>query len=227
MPSSRWRQLTGWTSPLSSAQIYHLASLPRPAATTTTRKSKAASGSSPRDVWEVCEALKILWRQAHPKIVAGWKDLEWAVKRAIENPGTITQVANGRLKFKVEGQWLVMRLPSGRKVRYFQPRVRDDRIVYQGVDTDTRQWGWTSTYGGKICENEDQAGCRDLLAGTMLDFENELWPVVMHVHDEPVLEVHVGDLTDEFVQHIMCKVPSWAEGFPLAIEGHRGRRYRK
>ena len=52
-----------------------------------------------------------LWRQAHPKIVQGWKDLEWASKRAVQNPGTVTDVAGGKIKFKVEGRWLVMRLP--------------------------------------------------------------------------------------------------------------------
>jgi len=181
-----------------------------------------------RDIWIVCESLKLLWREAHPKIVKGWKDLEWAAKRAVSNPGTVTDVAGGKIKFKTEERWLVMRLPSGRKIRYFQPRLtKDDVLVYQGVDTASRKWSTTSTYGGKLCENEDQGGCRDLLVGALFGFEDLGAPVVMHVHDEPVMEVPVGTLSDETVKRIMCKVPLWATGFPLAIEGHRGFRYRK
>ena len=179
-------------------------------------------------VWVACESLKILWRNAHPKIVQGWRDLEDAAKRAVQNPGEIHAVAGRRIMFKTEGQWLVMRLPSGRKIRYFQPRFdKDGKLIYEGVDTVTRKWGTTSTYGGKLCENEDQGGCRDLLVEAMLGFEAAGWPVAMHVHDEPVLEVPKGILSDQVVESIMCRVPGWAEGFPLAIEDHRGPEYRK
>ncbi len=178
-------------------------------------------------IWVACEGLKLLWRRAHPKIVWGWKNLKNAAHDAVANPGIVYKVAGGRIMFKVEGQFLVMRLPSGRKTRYFQPVLRGDTLYYQGVDTVTRQWGMTSTYGGKICENEDQAGCRDLLVEAMFGFEDLGFPIIMHVHDEPVLEVPKGILSDDAVQRIMCKVPDWAEGFPLAIEGHRGARYRK
>ena len=179
-------------------------------------------------VWVACESLKILWRNAHPKIVQGWRDLEDAAKRAVQNPGEIHAVAGRRIMFKTEGQWLVMRLPSGRKIRYFQPRFDNDgKLIYEGVDTATRKWGTTSTYGGKLCENEDQGGCRDLLVEAMLGFEAAGWPAAMHVHDEPVLEVPKGILSDQVVESIMCRVPGWAEGFPLALEMHRGDRYRK
>jgi DNA polymerase len=181
-----------------------------------------------RDLWVVCESLKLMWREAHPKIVKGWKDLEWAAKRAVANPGTVTDVAGGKIKFKVEGQWLVMRLPSGRKIRYFRPHIAsDDTLIYLGIDTDSRKWGTTSTYGGKLCENEDQGGCRDLLVGALFGFELGGYEICIHVHDEPVAEVPIGALSDDTVKRIMCKVPSWAAGFPLAIEGHRGKRYRK
>jgi DNA polymerase bacteriophage-type len=190
-------------------------------------KEQGRVGKMDPDLWRVCEALKIMWRQAHPKIVQGWKDLEECSKLAVENPGKVYSVAKGRIKFKVESQWLVMRLPSGRKVRYFQPRITDGKLCYEGVDTVTRQWGSTSTYGGKLCENESQAGCRDLLVGAMLRFEATQIPVVMHVHDEPVLEVPLGALSDSEVDVTMCCAPDWAEGFPIDTEGHRGHRYRK
>ena len=188
-------------------------------------KEQNRVGRLDKDVWLACEALKLLWREAHPKIVWGWKDLKNSALNAVANPGTIHSVAGKRIMFKTEGQFLIMHLPSGRKVRYFQPRIKDDVLRYRGVDTVTRIYGEAATYGGKLCENETQAGCRDLLADAMLRFDDIGLPIVMHVHDEPVLEV--ASLTDDTVEAVMCKVPEWAAGFPLAIEGHRGKRYRK
>ena len=77
------------------------------------------------------------------------------------------------------------------------------------------------------CENETQAGCRDLLVDAMLEFESTGEPIIFHVHDEPVMEVPIGCLSDSKVTSIMCRVPTWAPGFPLAIDGHRAHRYRK
>ena len=184
-------------------------------------------GDLPANTWVACEAVKLMWREAHPKIVRGWWQLKEAGLNAVANPGKIYDVAQKRLMFKVEGQFLIMRLPSGRKVRYFKPYIRDNALHYRGVDTDTRLYGDTATYGGKTCENETQAGCRDLLADAMLRFDMLKAPIVMHVHDEPVLEYHEGILSDQSVEQVMCAVPDWAEGFPLAIEMHRGKRYRK
>jgi DNA polymerase len=180
-----------------------------------------------KEVWLAAEGLKLAWRAAHPKIVWGWKNLNDAAQNAVANPGQIYAVCGKRLQFKVEGRWLIMRLPSGRKTRYFEPRLEGDRLVYEGVDTVTRMWGKTSTYGGKLCENQAQAGCRDLLADAMLNFDSASVPIVMHVHDEPVFEAPIGTLPDDYVDGMMTLAPGWAHGFPLAIEGHRGKRYRK
>jgi hypothetical protein len=77
------------------------------------------------------------------------------------------------------------------------------------------------------CENETQAGCRDLLVDAMLAVESEGLPISMHIHDEVIAEVPTGSLTDERMIRLMCKVPTWAEGLPVAVELHRGKRYRK
>jgi DNA polymerase len=127
--------------------------------------------------------------------------------------------------FKVEGDFLIMRLPSGRRIRYFKPHLRKDVLHYTGVDTVKRIWCLTSTYGGKLDENAAQGGCRDFLADAMLRFEEIAMPVVMHIHDEPVLEVASAD--NERVREIMCRVPEWADGFPVATEISRGKRYGK
>ena len=179
------------------------------------------------EVWCACEGLKILWRRAHPRIVKGWQQLEQAAMLAVGNPGRVFEVAEGKIKFKVKDQWLCMSLPSKRLMRYFQPIIKEGKLYYQGTDTVTRQWGLTSTYGGKLCENEDQGGCRDLLVDAMLAFEDAGHPVVAHVHDEVVMEVDINSLPEKEVRSIMCTVPEWAAGFPLAVEIQSGPRYRK
>jgi DNA polymerase len=114
-------------------------------------KDEGRTGKLDKETWVACEALKLLWREAHPRITAGWKQLKYAAIEAVCNPGQIVTVAHKRIMYKTEGEFLIMRLPSGRKVRYFKPQVRGDVLHYRGVDTATRIYGETYTYGGKQC----------------------------------------------------------------------------
>jgi DNA polymerase len=181
-----------------------------------------------KDIWLACEGLKVAWRRAHPKVVAGWKALKNAANNAVANPGEIHKVAGGRLMFKVEKDFLILRLPSGRRLYYYKPRLgADDVLRYEGVDTETRQWQTTSTYGGKLCENQAQGGCRDLLVDAMLRIDEARLCIVAHVHDEVVIEARTGSFSDEHVSSLMCAVPAWAERFPVDVEIKRGHRYKK
>jgi DNA polymerase bacteriophage-type len=110
----------------------------------------------PEKIWITAEALKRLWRRAHPGITQGWVDLKQAAILAVENPGSVHKVAGGRIMYKVEGDFLICRLPSARRLYYYKPNVRTDKtgrqaLHYLGMNTITRQWGPTSTYGGKQC----------------------------------------------------------------------------
>lgn len=193
----------------------------------------------PEKVWITAEGLKRLWRRAHPRITSGWKDLKAAAHKAVENPGVVYKIPNGRIMFKVEGDWLAMRLPSGRKLYYYKPEMHYPRstpnnsnpqpvLYYMGMNTVTRKWGRTSTYGGKVCENETQAGCRDLLTRAKRRLiVRAPGTLIGSVHDEPILETLPGQITDAEITEDMCDEQTWDEGLPLAVEIHRGKRYRK
>lgn len=140
------------------------------------------------------------------------------------------------------GWWLKVQLPSGRIISYpgialsVTKEVDEDtgkvktstRIKYQGENQTTRQWGFQYTYGGKLTENIVQALCRDLLAWAMPGVEAAGYAIVLSVHDELITEVpDVDDFTTEELEELMCDLPPWAAGFPLAAEGDIMMRYRK
>src|SRR6202044_3125962 len=132
---------------------------------------------------------------------------------AVANPGEVRAVANKRIMFKVEGKYLLLRLPSGRKLWYYRPEIRDDTLFYYGMDTVKRVWGRTSTYGGKLCENETQAGCRDVLVAAKFKLRAAGYPLIGSVHDQPIMEVPRGMGSDDDIRRLMCaESPAWAAG---------------
>lgn len=140
------------------------------------------------------------------------------------------------------GWWLKVELPSGRIMSYpgialsVTTEIDEDtgkkrtstRIKYQGENQTTRQWGFQYTYGGKLTENIVQALCRDILAWSMPGVEAAGYEIVLSVHDELITEVpDTDDYTTEELCALMCDLPIWAKGFPLAAEGDIMYRYRK
>lgn len=185
-------------------------------------------GALPKRTFLALDSVKQMWRRAHPRIVAGWKQLSEAAKLAIQNPGKNYATPNKKIMFSFRKQWLCMRLPSGRVLYYFRPSIDDsDTIRYWGVDTYTRRYLRTATYGGKLNENAVQAGSRDVLVPSMFALEEEGYIPIGSVHDEPITEVPEGFGSVEHACKIMCRELSWAPGLPIAAEGQRAKRYGK
>jgi DNA polymerase bacteriophage-type len=171
------------------------------------------------------------WRNANPNIVKLWGEVERAAVKAVRD-NTVVRLQQG-IEFSVEGGILFIRLPSGRKLAYVNPRLeRDERydkpkITYEGLEQSTKQWGRLSTYGGKLTENIVQAIARDCLGEAMLRLEEAGYKIVMHVHDEVVLEVPCGFGSVEEVQEIMARPIALAEGLPLTAEVFETGYYKK
>ena len=180
------------------------------------------------------EVLRLVkaWRKANKRIQSFWYDIESAAKLAIDEPGTTSTaglVEFDARKDKSGELWLRMRLPSGRYVCYFRPRVTDDgRILYEGVDQFTRQWKQMDTYGGKLVENLVQATARDVFMHGMSLAEENGYAVCIRVHDELVCETpDTDEWTAEGLSTLMATNPSWSAGLPLAAAGFESYRYRK
>ena len=164
------------------------------------------------------------WRQANPRIVKLWRTAEAAAKTAIEEHRPV-RIRNGITFSYVNGN-LFIRLPSGRKLCYWETRlVPDDRgrqsIVYKGVNQTTKQWADVETYGGKIVENIVQAIARDCLAVAMTRVAQAGYRIVMHVHDEMIVDVRVEDAGAlAFINAQMAEPIDWAPGLPLKGDGY-------
>jgi DNA polymerase len=177
------------------------------------------------------------YRMTHPKVVEFWYETERACIEAINTPGlTVPFGDKGRLKVKVAGAYMYIRLPSGRKMAYPAPRVVEAEtpwgemkptVEVHGVDSKTNEWCRQRLYGGLIVENIVQAVARDIMAEGMLRVEDHGFQVVLSVHDEVVAEVPKDFQTVRFFEDLLSTPPAWAADCPISAEGWRGERYKK
>lgn len=170
------------------------------------------------------------WRKANPNITKFWRDCEAAAKEAIEE-NTEVQIQKG-LKFIGTPDYLFVELPSGRRLAYREPSLEESRygskIKFKGQNQTTNTWEDQDTYGGKLVENIVQATARDCLAVAMLRVEDEGYEIVMHVHDEIVVEVHKEDTEAlKRISSIMGIPIPWAEGLPLRADAYECEYYQK
>ena len=177
--------------------------------------------------WMVCDCLKRLWRMAHPNTERLWSAVEGIVRQAIWNPGQIFHYRG--LSARKDGNWLRIRLPSGRFLCYPQAMCSEDgQIRYRGVHQITRKWAWLKTYGGKLVENITQATARDVLAHNMPMIDDAGYEIVLSVHDELITEApDQSEYSAEDLSRRMSAPPPWAPDLPLAAKGFEGPRYRK
>ena len=209
------------------------------------------------------------YRKQHPKVVQLWHDLGEAAINAVRT-GKLQRV--GKLLIGVKDIFLFIKLPSGRKIAYPEPRIemqtapwdrseihelteeyneivgtnpqqaviiRDmilelkrrpkrPTVTYWGRSQDRPgKWERRSTYGGKLCQNATEGICRDLLTNAMIKAEPHGINYIMLVHDELVNEVTEDAFTIDQYNDIICDLPEWAKGFPLAASGYIAKHYKK
>jgi len=187
---------------------------------------------------EISEAEAIgmvkLYRDTYPEVVAFWYALQDAAIRAVKFPGPVVRCL--RIYLRVQDRWLQMRLPSGRSILYYQPRVEllekpwgtVESVTFLGMDTYTRQYDRTHTYGGKLVENATQGTARDVLARGLLRAEARGLEPVLTVHDELLVHSPVGcENPREALDSCMLAPVPWAKGLPIEVESWAGKRYRK
>lgn len=190
------------------------------------KKDPAAASGLSKKAWLVCESFKLAWREAHPNIRQFWKDIDNAVRQAIDTPGAT--VPCRMLKVRRDGAWLRIGLPSGRALCYPSPEIVDGTITYMGVNQYSRKWARLTTYGGKLVENCTQAIARDVMASSMPKIEEAGYHIVLSIHDELLTEAPDDPAwSADGLSALMSTVPEWAPGLPLAAAGFEAYRYKK
>ena len=170
------------------------------------------------------------WRKANPRICKFWRTAEAAAKTAILERRTV-KIQHG-LVFSYINRILFITLPSGRKLAYYDARIEDyegkESITYAGVEQNNKRWGRLETWGGKLVENIVQAVARDCLAETMKKVSAAGYRIVMHVHDEIVVDVPEEDKDAlKMITGIMKISPEWAKDMPLRGDGYETAFYKK
>ena len=199
------------------------------------RKMARAYGLKITDT--VAEEIKVAWRLANPWAKTFWRDLEGAAVRAARTPGTIETA--GRISYLMHGDMLYALLPCGRLIAYPeveltevegkygpQPRVSSLKASMHPKKGETA-WPRVTLYGGLLAENCTQAFCASLLRAAVRRLDEAGWPVVMHTHDEVLVEVHEGEIDDAkaALQEAML-TNEWPD-LPLAAEPEYGYSYDK
>jgi DNA polymerase len=190
---------------------------------------------------------KFGWRDTHPMIVRFWKDLENAAISAVRAEGQVFEAGfPGRgVKFKKAGSFLWCQLPSGRVTCFPYPKLLagtyKDELTYmtvpnEGANTkiiadvkNANNWARVSSYGGSLMQTMMEAICRDLLADKMLELHEKGAQIVLHIHDEVIVEVPEAKAPGArmAMEATMRTAPAWAKDFPLWADCRVSRRYGK
>ena len=176
------------------------------------------------------------WRKANPRIVDFWQKVENAalyVMNTARPVGLDHGILFARESNPVDGSdFLAITLPSGRKLFYPSPHLAVNAFDRQALHYRTQvgaNWGTNSTYGGKLTENITQAVARDCLAAAITRLADVGYRIVMHVHDEVVIEIDETDPEETLaeVNAFMGDPLPWAPGLHLTAAGFISKYYMK
>lgn len=198
-----------------------------------------------KEIAIACDVVKVRWRGKRPLVTNAWYALEDCAKKAVMHKGSIFQW-NG-IYFGVQDDFLCVKLPSGRSMYYYKPRIQDNippwvdkknstpaeinmqkvkNVAYLGAK-GKHGLKRISMHGGKWFENICQGGCADFLSYSMKNVDEAGYTVLFTVHDEVPAEADddFGSL-EHFIAE-MNRVPDWASDFPLVSDGWEGKRFKK
>ena len=196
------------------------------------RMGGASMGLSEEEMQDIVNK----WRLASPNIKKMWYRIQEAAITAVKEHRRVS-VVHG-VNYQYLSDILFAQLPSGRRLAYIRPRITKgrygDELTYEGYGADqdgkqTKKWCRQKTWGGKLFENLIQAIARDCLATAMLRLDQQGYRIVMHVHDEVVVEVPKESALAslEKIETIMAEPLSWAPGVILTADGFVSEYYRK
>jgi DNA polymerase len=200
-----------------------------------------------KDVYMACDILKQAYRTANSAIDQLRKDIDVATKSAVARP--MEQVFHvGKCKIWSTGGFLVVELPSGRRLLYAAPQLKSEEIKDPegGVSWTSRYityltargrgWHRERAWSGLFVENIVQAIANDVLRAAMLRVHadtlsvssvasylqtlppGERTAISLHVHDEICLDIPKGSYPKERFRASLIQRPWWAPDLPIAAD---------
>jgi DNA polymerase len=140
--------------------------------------------------------------------------------------------------FTREKHWLVLRLPSGRHLRLFDPRIEQEpgftaELMISGPphadSTKSKRQSnghyASKLHGGALTEYLICGTARDMLSSSLVRLEQAGLLPVGHIHDEAVVEAALDALAD--MRELMLAHPPWARAYGVDVEFGALSRYRK
>lgn len=174
---------------------------------------------------EELQPLVDSWREANPKIVKSWWDVDRCVKETVRKK---RDTDTHGIYFSYQSGMMFIKLPSGRRLCYVRPRIGQNRfggeaVTYEGTGTN-KKWERIESYGPKFVENIVQAISRDMLCHVMRTLSHCF--SVGHVHDELIIECSPGVSMDAVCEQ-MGRTPPWVPGLILNAAGFEASFYKK
>jgi DNA polymerase len=181
------------------------------------------------------EVVRVYRKEWAPRVPFVWYGLEDA---AVECVWERHPTEHNGVEYRLEDGWLTARLPSGRRLWYFNPQpIRkampyDPTIVKRAFTYQARKMGHWKTidaFGGQLTENVVMGIERDIMTNAMLKLERNGFPVILDVHDEVVTEPLTVDADTRAFDQILLDVEPWVKylQIPIAVESWQGDRYKK
>lgn len=175
------------------------------------------------------------WAPEVPKL---WHGLDEAARDTVWHR---TPHSAYGVEFRLEDMWMTARLPSGRKLYYFNPQpVRKEMPWSTPEEPDIRRawtyqakkmgkWVTINAFGGHLTENLASALARDLLVNAMFKAEKAGLSLVLTVHDELVADALPRVDNATVMKQCMEDIPAWAREMKIPVEAEtwQGDRYRK
>jgi len=229
---------------LSDRQIGKIAALALGYAGGVNALNAMARGYGMEFTEEQAKDIVTRWRAANNWAVKFWRQCELAARNAVNHPQQWFKA--GRLSYffapnLIRGT-LLCKLPDGSVIQYPHAKVEGVETPWGEINKlvtyakagltakqDALEWPRSTLYGGLAVENATQATAACVLRDSLTKAEDEGLNVVLHVHDEIILEesVELVDSKQSALQKIMETPPDWAAYLPLKAEPEVKARYGK
>jgi DNA polymerase bacteriophage-type len=209
-----------------------------------------------RPVYMAADILKQAYRTANPAVNQMRYDLNTAILEAVaDKNGTVYHVA--RCKIWCNTSFLVIELPSGRRLLYASPILKQEEVedplggkkwtsrYVTYLTVRGRSWRRERAWSGLFVENIVQAIANDVLRAAMLRVHDDTLTVLaiaaylmtlepyartaisLHVHDEIGLDVPKGSYPEARFLAVIKAKEKWMEGLPIAADLWTNPRYGK